>query len=239
MILTCFVSGVSAEWHTNDIHELAPYWMAIPLLIQAALLMLAVRSSKRAWLAIAFIFFFIFLIAMCAFLIISPYRREYSGYECYVQKNNKEDKTRCACSADEENYFIVKGAKTAEPCYRAYNILVLMSNICYALGILCIVPQMCLFVLLCNDLCCLSCRRSAMVPQVVIATGNPQNPSMQTVPVQTVTYRTDEQPTTSTGETDQAGPLPEKRAGGPGGRGGAGGPGGGAGGSGGGGACSY
>ncbi|KAL5257103.1 hypothetical protein ACHWQZ_G012138 [Mnemiopsis leidyi] len=215
MLCVCFVSGVSAKYHMAEIHAFAPYWIGIPLVLQGMVTMAAARSGKRWPLACWFPLFFLVLCGICAYMIIlPPYKLEmFRKYPCFIQKNYGLDKTRCICSYNNYNYLQVDNAENVEPCVRALNIMMIMGNINYAFAILALVPELLMFILVCNDLCCLSCRRAANVPQMILTGGVPQQ-QPQYVPVQTerITYRTDEQPGSSSGQrpTDQAGPLPTK-----------------------------
>ena len=215
MICVCFVSGVSAKYHMAEIHAFAPYWIGIPLILQGMATMAAARTGKRWPLGLWLPLFFVVLCGICAYLIIlPPYKIGfYRKYPCFIQTNYAQEKTRCVCAYNNYNYLQVDGSKTAEPCVRALNIMMIMGNVNYAFTILALIPELLMFVLVCNDLCCLTCRRAALVPQMVVTTTGGQQPA-QFVPVQseTITYRTDEQPGSSSGQrpTDQAGPLPTK-----------------------------
>ena len=215
MICVCFVSGVSAKYHMAEIHAFAPYWIGIPLILQGMATMAAARTGKRWPLGLWLPLFFLVLCGICAYLIIlPPYKIGfYRKYPCFIQTNYAQEKTRCVCAYNNYNYLQVDGSKTVEPCVRALNIMMIMGNVNYAFTILALIPELLMFVLVCNDLCCLTCRRAALVPQMVVTTTGGQQPA-QFVPVQseTITYRTDEQPGSSSGQrpTDQAGPLPTK-----------------------------
>ena len=219
MLFFCFVAGVSAKYSTEMTftHLYIPYWIAIPLITQAMLTMLAVRSGKRWPLGIWIPLFVITMAGICSFIVaMPPYKIGFfSRFPCIVQTNWADEKTRCTCSFDMYQYLTINGPDTVAPCVRALTILNITSNVNLLLAILAVIPQLLMFVLVCNDLCCLSCRRAALVPQFIVAGGTQQQPG-QYLPVQseTVTYRTDEQPGASSGQRPaeplQAGPLPGK-----------------------------
>ena len=222
------MTGVAAKYHLDEIHLFAPYWVGIPLILQALATLQAARSRKRWPLGIWLPLFFLYLTAACAFMItMPPYKSEmYERYPCYVQRNYKLNKSRCTCTYDSEHFFKVDGASDVVPCIRAFGIMLLMSNVCYMLVVLSLIPQLLMFILVCNDLCCVSCRRAALVPQIIVTGGVNQPGSMVPVQTETVTYRTDEQPETSSGIAgpppniiqpttvmyggQQAGPIPQK-----------------------------
>ena len=214
MLFFCFVAGVAARYHTVMTHLYMPYWIAIPLVIQGALTWYAAKIGKRWPLGIWIPFFVILICGICILIIaLPPYKVAYwRRFPCIVQTHLETGDSRCYCATDDDNYLKINGAKTIDPCMRAINIMNIMSNANLLLAIVAMVPELLMFVMVCNDLCCLSCRRAALVPQVLVA-GGPQQPSHY-VPVQqeTVTFRTDQQPGSSSGQqpSDQAGPLPQK-----------------------------
>lgn len=216
MLCVCFVSGVAAKYHMTEINAFVPYWVGIPLVMQGIATMAAARTGKRWPLAFWMPLFLVVLCGICAYLIIMPpYKMDiYEKYPCFVQKNYAKDETRCVCAYNAYNYLQVNGAKNVEPCVRALDIMMIMGNINYMFAILTLIPELLMFVLVCNDLCCLSCRRAALVPQVIVTGGGHQPGQYLPVQSETIVYRTDEQPGTSSGqrpaEPPQAGPLPGK-----------------------------
>jgi len=214
MLFFCFVAGVSAKFHIPSLmHLYVPYWMAILLIIQAVATMAASRMGKRWPLGFWIALFLPVMAGICAFVIVMPPYKVgfYRRYPCIVQTNIETQDTRCVCSFDEDEYLLINGPKTIAPCVRALTIINITSNINFLLAAVALIPELLMFVLVCNDLCCISCRRAALVPQVIIAGG--QQPG-QYVPIQaqTVMVRTDDQPGSSSGQRppDQAGPLPTK-----------------------------
>ena len=219
VLFLCFVAGVSATYHMSEIHLFAPYWIGIPRIMEGLCALAAARTGKRWPLAIWIPLFVVSLCGTAAYLVTLPaFKLDFfEKYPCYLQTNYKTQDTRCICAYDEEDLLMVGGAESIEPCVRALNILLIGGNLNYLLCILALIPEFLLFVLVCNDLCCLSCRRAALIPQVVLQSGSTQ----QYVQVQseTVTYRTDEErPGTSAPGTSvpaanppgDAGPLPQK-----------------------------
>ena len=213
MLCVCLVSGVSAKFHMAEINAFAPYWIAIPLVMQGIATAAAARTGKRWPLGFWLPLFIMVMAGICAYLIIMPpYKIDiFQKYPCFVQTNQAQKKYRCVCAYNSDNYLQIDGPDNVEPCVRAVDIMMIMGNVNYMFAILALMPELLMFVLVCNDLCCLSCRRAALVPQVVV-TGGAQQPQFVPVQSETVTYRTDEQPGSSSGQrpTDQAGPLPQK-----------------------------
>ena len=201
----CFVTGVAAKYHMTEVHLFAPYWVGIPLILQALATYLAARIHKRWPLAIWFPLFFVFLAAASAFIITMPVYKAnlYNRYPCFVQSNDKYDKSRCICAYDNTQFLEVDGASDVTPCIRVFNVMFLMGNVNFMLIVLSLIPELLMFILVCNDLCCVSCRRSALVPQIIVTSGGSHPGSMLPVHSQTVTYRTDEEPAGGSRSTGQ------------------------------------
>jgi len=218
LLAGAFVAGISAEWHTATFHLLVPYWAAFPLIAMGGCLWMAARTGKRWPLGVWFPFFFLSLGAITFYLIYMNFEKAYllDRFPCYVQTNYYQDKTRCMCTGQDYDtgYLIVTGPSTIDRCVRALNIAAIAANISYAVLCFAVVPLFLSFILVCNDLCCISCRRASSMPQVIVTGGQPGVPQ-QAIEVQrqVITYRTDEQPGSSSGAAPAtgAGPLPKKQ----------------------------
>lgn len=215
-----FILGVSAKYNNAEINLYAPYWVGIPILLQGFIFMVAARSGKRWPLGVWIVFFVVGISAVATYMSVTPAYKAYihDRYPCYLQRNEFRDKTRCICASgsyDSDLFLIIKNAKSSAPCYRVLNMVAIFTNVAYMLITLSLIPTFLGFVLVCNDLCCLSCRRAALIPQVLVTQPNMPGAPQQVVPIQsqTVTYRTDEQAGSSTVrpvDDKQAGPLPQK-----------------------------
>ena len=220
LIAIAFIIGVAARYHNSEIHVYAPYWVGIPILINGFILGLAAKTGKRWPLGIWIVFFIIGLGTVGAYMSVMPaYKaRLHDRYPCYLQKNVHRGKTRCICASgsyDDDLFLKVNNAKSNEPCYRVINMIMMLANVAYMIAILSLIPTFLAFILVCNDLCCLSCRRAALVPQVLVTQPAIPGAPQQVIPVQseTVTFRTDQQAGSSTVrpvDDKQAGPLPQK-----------------------------
>jgi len=214
MLFFCFVAGVAAKYHMVLTHLYIPYWLAILLILQGISAMGASRLGKRWPLAFWIPLFFLVMAGICAYIIaLPPYKVSfYNRFPCIVQRNLENNDTRCICSFDKDEYLTIDGPKTVAPCMRALNILNVTSNVNFLLAAVAIIPELLMFVLVCNDLCCLTCRRAALVPRVVVAGGAQQQGQYVPVQAETITYRTDEPAGSSSGQrpAEQAGPLPTK-----------------------------
>lgn len=221
ILFFCFVAGVAAKYHMTLTHLYVPYWLGIILILQGASALGAVRTGKRWPLAFWIPLFIMAMAGICTLaIILAPYKIDfYDRFPCLVQKEMgskfelQKNNTRCICSFDQDEYLTINGQTTIVPCMRALTILNVTSNINFLLAAVAIIPNLLMFVLVCNDLCCLSCRRAALIPQVIVTQGPQQQAQYVPVQAETVTYRTDEQPGSSSGQRltdDQAGPLPTK-----------------------------
>ena len=216
MLGLCFVTGVAANYHMAEIHLFAPYWVAIPILLQGIVTMAAARTGKRWPLGLWIPLFILAIVAITIYIITMPAYQVYfyDSFPCYIQTNYAKMDTRCICASSSTSFLKINGASTIEPCIRALNMMTILSHVSYMFAILALIPELLMFVLVCNDMCCLSCRRAALVPRVVVTGGTQPGQPAQYLPVQqqTVTYRTDEeQPGSSApGPAGQAGPLPQK-----------------------------
>lgn len=202
IIFFSFVAGVAAKYETGDIHALVPYYVGILMLVQGSIIIIVAKSGKR-WLLGIWLFLFLCLFILIGITMIlqrSYGAMFYEKYPCYVQHNPGLNATRCVCANNRYDMIIVSGATTTNPCLRALNTLYIMSNCIYALSFFGLIVNLLTFVLACNDTCCVSCRRTGDVPQFVIpgAAGQPGTTAVA-IGQTTVTYRTDDQPGSSTG----------------------------------------
>ena len=217
LLAGAFVAGVSAEWHTPTFHLMVPYWAAFPMLALAGCLWAASRTGKRWPLGVWIPFFILTLGVITFYLIYMNYEKAYllDRFPCYLQTNYYQDKTRCICTGSDydSGYLIVSNTGSINRCVRALNIVAITANIAYAIMCFAVVPLFLSFVLVCNDLCCVSCRRASSLPQVIVTGGQPGVPQQHiAVQRQVITYRTDEQPGSSSGAAaGGAGPLPNKQ----------------------------
>ena len=159
ILALCFVAGVAAKYHMAEIHLFAPYWVGLPMILQAVVTYAAAKTGKRWPLGIWLPLFIVTLVAIAAFMVVMPPFKVgiFDKYPCYVQHNYKLDKVRCICSYSSTNYLKVDGADTITPCIRGFDIMILMSNISYMFTVLSLIPELLMFVLVCNDLCCVTC----------------------------------------------------------------------------------
>ena len=216
MIFLSFVAGVSARFNMTFTHLYEPYWLGIILVLQGVSTVAASRLGKRWPLAFWAPLFALAFVGIGVYYLFTPLYKAgfYDRFPCIMQKNLETQDTRCNCSfGDDTEYLYVSGATTLTPCVRALNVINITSNLHLLLAFVALIPELLTLVLVCNDLCCLHCRRAALVPQIAVAGGTGCQPGQYvTVVPQVITVRTDEQPGSSSGNGEQAGPLPSKPA---------------------------
>jgi len=211
-ILFCsFVAGVAARYDSAEIHWLLPYYVGIIMLVQGGITLYVGKVGKRWPLVIWIVLFFVLYIVMGMTLIMQRIvgAEHYAKFPCWTEYNTVKDTVRCVCGDGSSAYnrhaaqmITVNGARGIEPCVRAQNTLYIMSNCVYALTFIGLIINLITFVMACNDTMCVKCYRVGDVPQFVIpgAAGQPGTAAIglgETI----VTYRTDEQPGTSSGTT--------------------------------------
>lgn len=205
ILLFSFIAGVAAQYDAGYIHLILPYYVGILMVIQGGITLYAARSGKRwplgVWL---FIFFLLFCVMGFAFLMQRIEGLMYfEKFPCWTEYNQAKKDVQCVCGEGSRDYDIqmirVAGATSIVPCARAQNTLYIMSNCIYAFSFIGLIVNLLVFVMACNDTCCVSCRRVADVPHFVIP-GQPGQPGTVAVGVgeTVVTYRVDEQPGPST-----------------------------------------
>jgi len=206
-LLCGFVGGVSAEWHGSLVHILLPWYLLFPAIGMAGCMFGAHYLGKRWPLGIWIPFFLAHIVVLFWQLACMWYNgmELYIKYPCYTQTNRLTGEDRCICVNDGNNYMTIGGKTTIDPCVRVLTFINVLSQISYCTMVLSLIPIFLSFILVCNDLCCVSCRRANSMPQVLVTQGGV---------TQTVVLQSDG-PGPSVAvvvpQQDAAGPLPSKQ----------------------------
>ena len=203
-ILAGFIAGVSASWKGSLIHLTVPYYGFIPTFAMAACLFAAYHTGKRWPLGVWIPVFIVHLAFLFWQLMMIPYTgmEIYFRYPCYVQTHRTTGESRCICANDGYDYMTINGKTTTDSCVRALTLVTAMSQLSYCAIVISLVPLFISFVLVCNDLCCVSCRRASSMPQVLVTEGGVAT---------TVVLQQAPGPSTGVVVVPQAGPLPVKQ----------------------------
>ena len=200
ILLCSFVAGVAAKYDPGLIHLLLPYYLGILMLVQGGVTLYAAKSGKRWPLAVWLIIFFVLFGVMVFTLLMQEVTKlmHYAKNPCWVEYHAGMGDVQCACGDVRNGYRLIRvsGATSVEPCARAQNTLFIMSNCVYAFTFIGLIVNLLMFVMACNDTCCVTCRRVGDVPHFVI----PGEPGTSAIAIgeTVVTYRCDEQPAATT-----------------------------------------